>query len=59
MKVGELVKKIAGDSDLQEVGVVLEINTSSLQYTILTVNTKGKIKTWYAPYVKVINLNEH
>lgn len=56
--MGDLVKKIAGHADLGEVGVILEITNNDLGNTVVTVNTREKIKKWYAPYIEIINKSQ-
>ena len=55
MKVGDMVLK-AGDSDFGQTGIILEINTNSLGNTFVKVlSSEGKVKTWYAKLVNVID----
>lgn len=55
MKVGDMILK-QGDSDFGQTGIILEINTNSLDNTFLKVLTsEGQIKTWYAELVDVID----
>ena len=55
MKVGDMVLK-QGDSDFGQAGIILEINTNSLNNTFVKVlSNDGQIKTWYAKLVDVID----
>ena len=55
MKVGDMVLK-QGDSDFGKTGIILEINTNSLDNTFVKVlSSEGQIKIWYAELVDVID----
>ena len=55
MKVGDLVKKVDGDLDVGEVGIILEIVENSLGNTIVTVNSGNTIKKWYDKLLHVVS----
>ena len=70
MKVGDLVKKVRGDSDLGATGLVTDIQTNSLGVTILSVScselrhalvqswwpgTVPRHKNWLAEYCEVVS----
>ena len=66
MKPGDLIRKTAGDSDLGETGMIIEMNTNSLGVTIVLVSctefrhslvgtTESIHKNWLAEYCEVIN----
>ena len=71
MKVGDLVKKVRGDSDLGETGLITDIQTNSLGVTILSVSCakerwamigswwpgerRAYHKNWLAEYCEVIS----
>jgi hypothetical protein len=54
MEVGDIVKKISGDYDLNKSGVVLSIETNMLDNTIVEVYVDGEIKNWYVECLEVI-----
>ena len=67
MKVGDLVKKISGDSDLNKTGIVVEIvhnrrtlgdvhrASSTQESVIVRVLTGAGVKNWYADLLQVID----
>lgn len=55
MKIGDLVMKVRGHHDCNKIGVIMEIIANDVGNTILTVNSNGKIKNWYADFVEILN----
>jgi hypothetical protein len=66
MKAGDLIRKVRGDSDLGETGLIVSVNTNSLGVTILQVvctefrhslvGTSELInKNWLAEFCEIIN----
>ena len=55
MKVGDLVKKKAGNLDQDKIGVILEIVTNDVGTTIVTVTSENKIKNWYSEFLEVVD----
>lgn len=55
MKVGDLVKKTLGDSDVGKAGIILEITTNDVGNTVVTVSCEENIRRWYSEYIEVIN----
>jgi len=57
-KIGDLVRKKRGSSDLGQTGVVFEVVTNAVGISIMKVLSENRIRTWYSEHV-MIELEEN
>jgi hypothetical protein len=57
-KAGNLVRKKEGSSDLNQIGIVLEVVTNDLGNSLVKVLSENRIRIWYSEHV-FIELEEN